>query len=97
MIRVLLPTHLRQIARVTGEVRLDCAGATFHALIDRIEELYPMLSGTIRDYASQQRRPFLRFFASQEDLSHLGLDHPLPAEVLAGTEPLIILAAVAGG
>jgi hypothetical protein len=93
-----LPSHLRTLACVPGhEVSLAVAAATIRGALDALEAAYPMLRGTIRDQITQQRRPFLRFFACQEDLSHLGLDAPLPAAVVAGREPLIILGAVAGG
>ncbi|MGH9741501.1 MAG: MoaD/ThiS family protein [Candidatus Acidiferrum sp.] len=98
MIRVILPPHLRGLARINGEVELDIAGQpTQRSVIDALEARYPMLSGTIRDHITQQRRPFLRFFASGEDLSHEQPDAPLPDAVASGKEPLLILGAIAGG
>ncbi|MEV0428534.1 MoaD/ThiS family protein [Micromonospora sp. NPDC049836] len=98
MIRVVLPAHLRNLAHVTGEVRLDLAGpVTQRRVLDTIEERYPMLLGTIRDRRSGQRRPFVRFYACEEDLSNEPPDAPLPEEVSAGKEPFIILGAMAGG
>ncbi len=98
MIRVILPAHLRNLARVDGEVRLEIAGqVTQRSVLDALEARYPMLRGTIRDHALQQRRPFLRFFACEEDLSHESPDAPLPEAVRTGTEPLLIIGAIAGG
>lgn len=98
MIRVILPPHLRGLARVTGEVELDIMGpVTQRSVLDALEARYPMLSGTIRDHVTQQRRPFLRFFACGEDLSHELPDAPLPEAITAGAEPLLILGAIAGG
>ena len=98
MIRVVLPPHLRGLARISGEVELDLQGPiTQRSVVDALESRYPMLSGTIRDHVTQQRRPFLRFFACGEDLSHEQPDTPLPEAVAAGTEPLVILGAIAGG
>jgi sulfur-carrier protein len=98
MIRVLLPPHLRGLARLAGEVELDIQGpVTQRAVLDALEARYPMLSGTIRDHVSQQRRPFLRFFACEEDLSHESPDEPLPDAVASGKEPLLIVGAIAGG
>jgi hypothetical protein len=98
VIRVVLPTHLRTLARVEGEALLDVAGpATQRRVIDALENRYPMLRGTLRDRATQQRRPFVRFFACQRDLSHDGLDTALPDEVVAGAEPLLVVGAMAGG
>ena len=98
MIRVLLPPHLRTLARIAGEVRLEIAGpATQRTLLDALEACYPTLRGTIRDPATLQRRPFLRFFACEEDLSHEPPDAPLPAAVVSGAEPFLIVGAVAGG
>src|SRR5216684_1522305 len=98
MIRVILPPHLRGLARVSGEVKLDIEGqATQRSVIDALEASYPMLRGTIRDHVTQQRRPFLRFFACEEDLSHEPPDAPLPDAVASGAEPLLILGAIAGG
>jgi molybdopterin synthase sulfur carrier subunit len=98
MIRVILPYHLRNLARVGDEVQLDVAGpATVRTVVDALEASYPMLRGTIRDYDSGQRRAFLRFFACEEDLSHDSPDTPLPEAVVAGREPLLIIGAIAGG
>lgn len=98
MIRVELPHHLRTLAQVQGDLWLEIAPpVTIEAIINAIEQRSPMLRGTIRDHHTQQRRPFLRFFACQEDLSHLPLDAPLPEAVTSGKEPLIILGAIAGG
>lgn len=98
MIRVVLPPHLRGLARISGEVELDIpAPITQRTVVDALESRYPMLSGTIRDHVTQKRRPFLRFFACGEDLSHEQPDTPLPDAVAAGTEPLVILGAIAGG
>jgi hypothetical protein len=98
MIRVVLPPHLRGLARITGEVELEVAGAvTQRSVLDALEARYPMLSGTIRDHVTQQRRPFLRFFACGEDLSHELPDAPLPDAITSGAEPLLILGAIAGG
>ena len=98
MIRVVLPTHLRTLARVDGEVTLHVDGpATQRTVLDALEAGYPMLCGTIRDYVTQRRRPFLRFFACEEDLSHEAPDAPLPEAVARGEEPLLIVGAVAGG
>lgn len=98
MIRVVLPPHLRGLAHITGEVQIEIEGpATQRSVVDALEALYPMLCGTIRDHITQQRRPFLRFFACEEDLSHELPDAPLPDAVTSGKEPLIILGAIAGG
>lgn len=98
MIRVVLPPHLRIMARVDDEVVLEVKGAvTLRSVLDALEVAYPVLRGTIRDQATQRRRPFLRFFACQQDLSHQPPDDPLPDAVATGTEPLVILAAIAGG
>jgi molybdopterin synthase sulfur carrier subunit len=98
MIRVILPGHLRTLARVTGEVRLEIEGpATQRSVLDALESLYPALKGTIRDHSTQQRRAFLRFFACSEDLSHELPDTPLPEAVASGAEPYLIVAAIAGG
>jgi molybdopterin synthase sulfur carrier subunit len=98
MIRVVLPPHLRGLARISGEVELDLqAPVTQRSVVDAIESRYPMLCGTIRDHVSLKRRPFLRFFACGEDLSHEQLDTPLPEAVASGTEPLLIVGAIAGG
>ncbi|HKA08754.1 MAG TPA: MoaD/ThiS family protein [Gemmataceae bacterium] len=98
MIRVELPTHLRRLASVEGEVKLEVAGpVTQRSVLDALEARYPMLKGTIRDHGSVKRRPMLRFFACEEDLSHEPPDAPLPEAVASGKEPFIILAAIAGG
>jgi len=98
IIRVVLPAHLRTLARVDGEVKLDFEGpATQRAVLDALEAAYPMLRGTIRDQATQQRRAFLRFFACEEDLSNESPDTPLPAAVANGAEPLLVVGAMAGG
>jgi molybdopterin synthase sulfur carrier subunit len=98
MIRVILPPHLRTLARVQGEVTLELVGdATQRSVLDALESRYPMLRGTIRDGLTQQRRPFLRFFACEQDLSHEPPDAPLPGAVTSGAEPLVILGAIAGG
>ncbi len=98
MIRVVLPVHLRTLAGVTGEVSVDVDGpATAGAVLDALEAEYPVLRGTIRDHATQRRRPFVRFFAGEEDLSHEAPDSPLPGAVTDGTEPFYIVGAMAGG
>jgi sulfur-carrier protein len=98
MIRVVLPAHLRGLAHVTGEVRVDIQGpVTQRSVVDALELSYPMLRGTIRDHVTQQRRPFLRFFACEEDLSHESPDTLLPDAVVSGKEPLLIVGAIAGG
>jgi sulfur-carrier protein len=98
MIRVVLPHHLRTLARVDREVSLEVAGpVTLAAVLDALEAAYPMLLGTIRDQVTRQRRPFIRFFATGLDLSHEPPDAPLPEAVAAGTEPLRIVGAMAGG
>ncbi len=98
MIRVVLPAHLRALARVDGEVRLDVEGlVTQRAVLDVLEATYPMLRGTLRDQTTQQRRPFVRFFACEEDLSHAAPDAALPDAVALGAEPLLIVGAMAGG
>ncbi|MGA2299314.1 MAG: MoaD/ThiS family protein [Candidatus Acidiferrum sp.] len=98
MIRVILPPHLRTLARVNGEVLLEVQGqATLRSALDALEASFPMLRGTIRDHVTQQRRPFLRFFACSEDLSHEPPDTPLPDAVIAGEEPLLLVGAIAGG
>jgi sulfur-carrier protein len=98
MIRVELPTHLQRLAGIGGEVTLDVAGpVTARSLLDALEARYPMLRGTIRDHGTLKRRPLLRFYACEEDLSHESPDAPLPAAVASGAEPFIVLAAIAGG
>jgi sulfur-carrier protein len=97
-VRVILPAHLRALARVDGEVELDVAGqATQCSVLDALEARYPMLRGTIRDQRSGKRRAFVRFFACQEDLSHEPPEAPLPDAVASGTEPYLIVGAMAGG
>jgi hypothetical protein len=99
MIRVVLPPHLRTLARVGHEVSLEIEDevVTQRAILDALEARYPMLAGTIRDHATQERRPFLRFFACEQDLSHESPDAPLPDPVLSGAEPFLIVGAIAGG
>jgi len=98
MIRVVLPYHLRTLAHVEGEVTLDVAGpVTQRSVLDALETRYPMLRGTIRDHVTQQRRPMLRFFACEEDLSHEPPDAPLPEAVASGAEAFWIVGAIAGG
>jgi hypothetical protein len=98
MIRVILPPHLRTLAQVRGDLKLEVESpVTQRSVLDAIEARYPMLCGTIRDHVTQERRPFLRFFACEIDLSHESPDAPLPEAVASGTEPLIILGAIAGG
>jgi len=98
MIRVVLPPHLRTLAKVSGDVELEVTGTpTQRSVLDALEARYPMLLGTIRDHVTQQRRPFLRFFACEGDLSHESPDAPLPDAVASGTEPFFIIGAIAGG
>ena len=98
MIRVILPQHLRTLAHVGSEVTLEVAGpVTQRSVLDALEARYPMLRGTIRDHVTLERRPFLRFFACEEDLSHEATDAPLPESVATGKEPLLIVGAIAGG
>jgi hypothetical protein len=98
MIRVVLPYHLRTLARVGAEVTLDVSGPiTLRSVLDALEARYPMLRGTIRDHATGQRRPMLRFFACEEDLSLEPPDTPLPAAIASGAEPFFIIGAIAGG
>ena len=98
MIRVVLPYHLRNLARVGDEVQLEIAGpATLGAVLDALESRYPALQGTIRDHGTLKRRPFVRFYACKEDLSHEPPETPLPDAVINGTEPLMIVGAMAGG
>ena len=98
MIRVILPQHLRTLANVDREVQFDLpAPVTASAILDAIEARYPMLCGTIRDHGTLQRRPFLRYFACQEDLSNDSADKPLPEAVASGAEPFFIIGAIAGG
>lgn len=98
MIRILLPAHLRTLAQVHGEVELNVKGQTTQrSVLDALESCYPMLRGTIRDYSTGQRRPFVRFFACEQDLSHDSPDAPLPDPVAIGAEPFLIVGAIAGG
>ena len=98
MIRVELPQHLRTLAKVGREVQLEVEGpVTQRAVLDALEARYPMLCGTIRDHVTQQRRPFLRYFACEQDLSHDPPDTPLPDAIIQGKEPFIVLGAIAGG
>jgi len=97
-VRVVLPAHLRTIAKVAGEVNLEVAGeVTVRSVIDALESRFPALSGTIRDHVSKQRRPFVRFFACEQDWSHEPIDTPLPDAVVKGSEPLLVVGAIAGG
>jgi molybdopterin synthase sulfur carrier subunit len=98
MIRVILPAHLRTLARTGSEVRLEVEGeVTQRAILNALEASYPMLQGTIRDHVTLQRRPFVRFFACEQDLSHEMPDAPLPEAVASGAEPFLIIGAMAGG
>ena len=98
MIRVILPTHLRNLARVGGEVQLEVVGpVTQRSILDALEARYPMLEGTLRDQATGHRRPFVRFFVCQEDWSHEPADNPLPEAVATGAEPFLVIGAIAGG
>jgi len=98
MIRVVLPAHLRTLARVDGEVKLEIEGpVTLRSVLDALEARYPMLRGTIRDHVTQKRRAFLRFFACEQDLSHESPDAPMPDAVAKGDEPFLIVGAMAGG
>ncbi len=98
MIRVMLPANLRTLARVGGEVTVEIeGGASVSSVLDAIEARYPMLRGTIRDQATGQRRPYVRYFACEQDLSHDPPDTPLPEPVVAGAEPLLVVGAIAGG
>jgi len=98
MIRVVLPTHLKTLARVQGEVQLELDGpVTQSSVLDALEERYPMLRGTMRDQSTHKRRPFVRFFACRQDLSHEPPDSPLPDEIATGAEPFLVIGAMAGG
>jgi hypothetical protein len=98
MIRVILPQHLRTLARVEGEVQVEVEGVvTQRSVLDALEARYPMLCGTMRDHVTQKRRPFIRFFACEEDLSHELPDTPLPEAVATGAEPFLVVGAIAGG
>ena len=97
-VRVVLPAHLRSMAKVQGEIRVDVAGAvTQRSVLDAVEAEFPMLLGTIRDRATAKRRPFVRFYACEEDLSHEEPDAPLPERVAQGDEPFLVIGAMAGG
>ena len=97
-VRVVLPAHLRSMAKVQGEIRVDVAGAvTQRSVLDAVEDAFPMLLGTIRDRATAKRRPFVRFYACEEDLSHEEPDAPLPDRVAQGDEPFLVIGAMAGG
>ena len=98
MIRVVLPTHLRTLAKVQGEVQLSVEGpVTQAAILDALEAQYPVLQGTMRDHITHKRRPFVRFFACQQDLSHDPADAPLPTAIATGAEPFLVIGAMAGG
>lgn len=98
MIRIVLPAHLRMLARLNGSVEIQVEGlATQRSILDALEARYPMLRGTIRDHTTQDRRPFVRFFACEQDLSHEPPDAPLPDAVALGAEPFLIVGAMAGG
>ncbi len=98
MIRVVLPAHLRALAKIAGDLQIDVDGApTQRAVLDAIEARYPMLRGTLRDQTTQRRRPFIRFFACERDLSHESPDAPLPEPVASGAEPFLVVGAIAGG
>ena len=97
-IRIVLPQHLRTLARVEGEVQVKVEGpVTQRSVLDALESRYPMLCGTMRDHVTQKRRPFIRFFACAEDLSHESPDSPLPEAVAKGAEPFLVIGAIAGG
>jgi hypothetical protein len=98
MIRVIIPYHLKMLAKVTGEVELDVAApVTLKAALDALEARYPMLCGTVRDQTTGERRPFVRFFACEQDFSNEPADTPLPEAIVSGTEPLLVVGAIAGG
>lgn len=98
MIRVVLPAHLRKLARVAGEVQLEVEGAiTLGSVLDALEESHPTLRGAIRDHVTKKRRPFVRFFACEQDLSHEPADTPLPPAIASGAEPFLVVGAMAGG
>ncbi len=98
MIRIQLPAHLRILARVEGEIQLEIEGmATQRSVLDALESRFPALRGTLRDHVTQQRRPFVRFFACEQDLSHESPDAPLPEAVASGTELFLVVGAIAGG
>ena len=97
MIRVVLPAHLRTLGRAGSEVTLEVKAFTIGGLLDALEERFPMLQGAVRDHVTLQRRPFVRYFACEQDLSHEPLDFPLPNDVVSGKEPFLIVGAIAGG
>jgi len=98
MIRIVMPAHLRTLAAVSGEVTLEIEGeVTRQAILDGLEKRYPMLRGTIREHVSRERRPFLRFFACGEDVTHKDPNAPLPPEIASGAEPFYVIGAIAGG
>jgi sulfur-carrier protein len=97
MIRVILPAHLRTLGRAGSEVTLEVKEATIGGLLDALEESYPTLKGAVRDHVTLQRRPFVRYFACEQDLSHEPPDFPLPGQVISGSEPFLIVGAIAGG
>jgi hypothetical protein len=98
MIRVVLPAHLRTLGKISGELSLNVDGpVTICSVLDALEAAYPMLGGTLRDHVTKQRRPFVRFFACEQDLSHESTDMPLPEPVVSGKEPFLIVGAIAGG
>ena len=97
MIRVVLPAHLRTLGRVGGEVTLEVKENTLGGLLDALEESYPVLRGAVRDHVTLQRRPYVRYFACEQDLSHEPLDTALPSPVVSGAEPFLIVGAIAGG
>jgi len=98
MIRVVMPAHLRTLARVSGDVTLEIDGdVTRRSILDALESRYPMLRGTIREHVSGERRPFLRFFVCGEDITHNSPDDPLPEEIVSGKEPFYVIGAIAGG
>lgn len=97
MIRVVLPYHLRNLAGADSEVQVECETATLAGVLDALEARYPQLRGTIRNHVTKERRPFLRFFACERDITHEPPDAPLPEEVTSGQEPLIVIGAIAGG
>ena len=97
MIRVILPAHLRTLGGVAGEVKLETGATTVGTLLDALEDRYPVLQGAIRDHVTQQRRPYVRYFACEKDLSHEPPDTPLPSAVVSGAEPFLIVGAIAGG
>ena len=98
MIRVVIPQHLRTLAHVQGELQVEVTGAvTQRSVLDAVEARYPMLQGTIRDHITQKRRPYLRFFGCEEDLSHESPDTPLPEAIASGKEPFLVIGSIAGG